>query len=177
MFGAYALFLYVVIIFKVGAVQISHELQKQLEKVVQGLGYEFWGMEMAQEGRRPILRFYIESPNGISHQDCQLVSRQVEAFLEVELSEQTSFCLEVSSPGADRRLFNLNQCARYVGCTVLLKLIASVQDRKNYTGVLLRTTQAEIELHVDGVGAVAFSFSNVSRASLVPDFSKSRTVQ
>lgn len=157
--------------------QISYELQTQLEKVIQGLGYEFWGLEMAQEGRRSVLRIYIESPKGIGHQDCQLVSRQLDAFLEVELNQETSFYLEVSSPGADRRLFTLAQCERYLGHGVMLKLMAPIQDRKRYSGVLLRTTETEIELHVDGLGAVSLPFSNVQKANLVPDFSKPKTLQ
>ena len=71
---------------------------------VVGLGYELVDLEYFAQGKHSILRVYIDCPKGISLDDCEVVSRQLDSVLDVE-SEliRGAYTLEVSSPGLDRK--------------------------------------------------------------------------
>ena len=55
------------------------------------------------DGRRGVLRLYIDRAGGVTVDDCQRVSEQVGALLDVEDPLPGAYNLEVSSPGFDRR--------------------------------------------------------------------------
>jgi ribosome maturation factor RimP len=80
-------------------------LEEMIAPVVVSLGCEFWGMEYLTQGRYTTLRIFIDAPKGVSLDDCEKVSRQVSAILDVEDPIQGEYTLEVSSPGMDRPLY------------------------------------------------------------------------
>lgn len=112
--------------------------------VVQALGFDFWGCELAQAGRHPCLRIYIDSEKGISLEDCALVSRQVGALLEVEDPLQGAYQLEVSSPGLERPLFNETHYQRFIDSKVKIKLRIPQNGRRNFTGLLKAVNEGKI---------------------------------
>ena len=94
-----------------------------LRPVVEGLGYEFWGIEYRSTGRHVLLRLFIDdADDGISVEDCEKVSRQVSGVLDVEDPIQGEYTLEVSSPGMDRPLFRPEHYRAWVGHMVQIKL-------------------------------------------------------
>jgi ribosome maturation factor RimP len=99
--------------------EILHNL---IEPVVESLGCELWGLEYLTQGRYTTLRIFIDGPNGVSLDDCEKVSRQVSAVMDVEDPIDGEYTLEVSSPGMDRPLYTAAHYARYLGETVNLRL-------------------------------------------------------
>ena len=92
------------------------QLEDILQPVVEGLGYEFWGIEFRSQGHHSLLRVFIDdAENGIGVDDCEKVSRQISGVMDVEDPIQTEYTLEVSSPGMDRPLFRLEQYEAFVG--------------------------------------------------------------
>ena len=85
------------------------KMRKLLEPTVEDLGYELIHIELAGQGRDTVLRLYIDAPGGIQIDDCESVSRQVSALLDVEDPMNTGYLLEVSSPGLDRPLVKPDQ--------------------------------------------------------------------
>ncbi len=83
--------------------KISPALQERLEKLIDSMGYGFVGVEILSQGRQMLFRLYIDTPTGVTLDDCARVSRQVSAMLDVEDLFQGKYTLEVSSPGIDRR--------------------------------------------------------------------------
>ena len=75
-----------------------------LQPVVEGLGYVLWEVEYAAGRGSPVLRLYIDSPEGITVDDCERVSRAVSERLDAEDPLPGQYTLEVSSPGFDRPL-------------------------------------------------------------------------
>ena len=128
---------------------IQAELLNLLRPGVEALGFELWGLEYNAGGKRPMLRIYIESDNGISVDDCAAVSRQVSGIMDVEDPIKSEYTLEVSSPGVDRPLFDLSQYQRYVGHKIKLKLRYPFEGQRNYTGVLAGIEEEDIVLQVD----------------------------
>nr|WP_228349996.1 ribosome maturation factor RimP [Flagellatimonas centrodinii] len=150
---------------------LEGRLQTLLEPVVEGLGYELVLLEFQGTGRAAILRLYIDSPGGIAVGDCERVSREVAATLDVEDPITTAYQLEVSSPGLDRPLVTPSHYQRFIGEQVKVQLIAPRDNRRKWLGVLVAASDAEIEIAA-AEGRVTLSYAEIERARLVPDFDR-----
>jgi ribosome maturation factor RimP len=127
-------------------------LQALLEPVVTALGYELVGIEQVTGGRRGLVRLYIDHPPGITVADCERVSRQVSAVLDVEDPIAGGYVLEVSSPGLDRPLYTLAHYERFAGHRARLKLRTPLAgNQHNVTGTLLGLDEDKVVMNVDGV--------------------------
>lgn len=144
-------------------VQQVHQL---IEPAVTALGYELWGVELVSQGRHSTLRVYIESPDGISVDDCATVSHQVSGVLDVEDPIQSRYTLEVSSPGMDRPLFTLEQYRQYVGASIKLRLRVPFEGRRNFSGILTAVEGDDIVLHVDDEEYV-LPMESIDKANIV----------
>jgi len=121
------------------------------------------------QGRRSVLRLYIDGPEGVSVDACALVSHQVSGILDVEDPIAGEYTLEVSSPGWDRPLFQMAQYERYVGSEMLLRLVAPLNARRRYKGVLQRIDGDVLVVLVDGQ-EVNIPYAQIDKGNLVPNF-------
>lgn len=133
---------------------------------VQALGLELWGVELLQQGRYSLLRVYIEREEGVTIEDCEKVSRQVSALLDVEDPIAGEYTLEVSSPGVDRPLFSVEQYAKYVGSEVNLKLRRAVDGRRKFKGQIIKVSGDIVGLLVEGT-EYDLEYSDIEKASIV----------
>lgn len=133
---------------------------------VQALGLELWGVELLQQGRYSLLRIYIEREEGVTIEDCEKVSRQVSALLDVEDPIAGEYTLEVSSPGVDRPLFSVEQYAKYVGSEVNLKLRRAVDGRRKFKGQIIKVSGDIVGLLVEGT-EYDLEHSEIEKASIV----------
>ena len=92
----------------------KERLIELLEPPLAALGFELADLD-AHLGRRGLLRIFIDREGGVTLDDCERVSEQLGAWLDVEDPLPGSYVLEVSSPGFDRRLRTLAHFARFVG--------------------------------------------------------------
>lgn len=148
--------------------QAPAHVQALLAPVIQALGYELVGIEYLSQGRGAVLRVYIDSPTGISADDCKRVSHQVSGVLDVEDPIAGSYDLEVSSPGLDRPLFTAEQFARFVGHKARIRLSVPLDGRRNFSGVLEGVEDNAVLVEEDGV-QFCLSLSAIDKARLVPD--------
>jgi ribosome maturation factor RimP len=144
----------------------ERQIADLLEPTITALGLELWGVEHISQGRHSVLRIYIDNPDGISIEDCERVSRQVSAVLDVEDPIAGEYNLEVSSPGADRRLFSLEQFNLYVGNEVSVRLRTPIEGRRKLQGRISEVTENTVCLEVDGV-IYQCPFEAVEKANLV----------
>ena len=140
-----------------------------LEPAVNVLGCELVGIEFIPQGRRSLLRIYIDKEDGVTIDDCSDVSHQVSGVLEVEDPIREQYTLEVSSPGLDRPLFSPEQFARFVGETVQLSLFAPREGRRKFKGRILGVEGAMVTIEQDG-NEVTLEHGNIAKARLVPDY-------
>jgi ribosome maturation factor RimP len=140
-----------------------------IQPLVEDLGYEFVGLEYSSNPKNPVLVLYIDHSDGIRVEDCEAVSREVAALLDVEDPIQGHYTLEVSSPGLDRPLFTLDQFERFSGEEVQLTAFAPVDGRRKFKGRILGTEEGAVRLDQDG-SEVSLEFSNIAKARLVPDY-------
>ncbi len=139
-----------------------------LEPPVQALGYELVDLE-ARIGGNGLLRLYIDRDDGIDLDDCERVSRQLSAFLDVEEPLPGSYTLEVSSPGLDRPLRTVEHFERFIGHEAKIRLAVAQQGRRNFKGRLCGIEDARIVIEVDGQ-PWRLALADIATAHLVPDF-------
>ncbi|MEK9648381.1 MAG: ribosome maturation factor RimP [Gammaproteobacteria bacterium] len=122
------------------------ELSEMLEPAITALGYTLWGIEYVPQGKHSLLRVYLDKEGGIDIEDCAQASRQISSILDVEDPISGEYTLEVSSPGIDRVLFNLDQFREYLGWYVQLRLTENFENRRKFAGQLKAIVDDEIVL-------------------------------
>jgi len=145
------------------------QLQAMLAPVIESLGYQCWGIEFISQGRHSLLRVYIDHANGILIDDCEAVSRQVSAVLDVEDPISSEYTLEVSSPGMDRPLFTLEQFAKHVGEQVKIKLRSPFEGRRNFQGLLRSVEGQDVVVLVDD-HEFLLPIDLIDKANIIPRF-------
>ena len=128
----------------------EQQIADLLEPTINAMKLQLWGVEHISQGRYSVLRIYIENADGISIEDCEQVSRQVSAVLDVEDPIAGEYTLEVSSPGADRRLFTVEQFEQFIGSEVDVRLKTPLEGRRKFKGQLAGVTGEQVLLQVDG---------------------------
>ena len=133
---------------------MDHAIRKQrlielLEPPVEALGYELVDLDF-RVGRRGLLRIFIDKEKGVNLADCELVSRQLSAFLDVEDPLPGRYVLEVSSPGLDRPLRTLEHFRRFRDCRAKVRLREPRESRRMLNGRLLGIREESIVMDVDG---------------------------
>jgi ribosome maturation factor RimP len=143
-------------------------VQALLERVVERMGYELVGVEYVHQHGRSILRIYIDKAEGVTVHDCQMVSEQVGALLDVEDPLRRAYYLEVSSPGIERPLFTREQFARFIGRRARVRTSLAIEGRRNFVGVIARVDSEVVLLLPDG-HLVALAVPQIEKARLVPE--------
>lgn len=146
------------------------EIAALLAPTVASMQLELLGVEFAPSGAHALLRLYIDAPaRAVTVDDCEAVSREVSAVLDVEDPIASHYTLEVSSPGIDRPLFTAAQFARYRGEQVKLALHVPVGGRRRVQGAILAVDGEDIVLRV-GEEDLRLQHANIDKARLVPDW-------
>jgi ribosome maturation factor RimP len=110
---------------------------------------------------------YIDREGGVTLDDCQRVSEQIGALLDVEDPLPGSYVLEVSSPGFDRRLRTLGHFERFRGENAKIELKDARDGRRRFTGKLVGVEASEVLLEVDGE-LTRLPFGDIAVARLAP---------
>lgn len=149
------------------AALLRERLVALIEPLLARLGYELIELDYVPARGRGVLRIFIDRPEGVGLDDCERVSREVSAALDVEDPIPTGYLLEVSSPGEDRVLRTRAHFDRFVGSRVHVELTAPREGRRRYTGVLRSVSDEAIALEVDQQPVIV-PFRELGRARLAP---------
>jgi ribosome maturation factor RimP len=123
-------------------------VREAAERVARSEGMEVVDVEW-KVGKQRFLRIYIDKPEGISHADCQVVSEQLSAILDVEdLVPGPAYILEVSSPGLDRKLTRPADFDRFVGRLARISTSEPVGEAKFFEGRLAGFADGVVKLTV-----------------------------
>jgi len=154
--------------------RVSPGIESVIEPVVSGLGYEFVGAQYGQAENGQTLRVYIDTENGVVVEDCVTVSKQLSAVLDVEDTIKSAYQLEVSSPGVDRPLFNIEQFSKQLSEVVKVKMAVAVDGRRNFKGQLVSAEGEVVIVEVDGID-YRLPVSDIEEAHLVANISRAKT--
>ena len=153
----------------------ADEIAALLAPTVESLGLELLGIEYLPAPGGATVRLYIDVPaadaasRSVGIEDCETVSREVSAQLDVADPISGNYTLEVSSPGLDRPLFGAAQFARFVGETAKETLKLPQDGRRRLQGEVLRVDGSTIAFAVDNA-EVEIDAANIDKAKLVPDW-------
>ena len=150
--------------------KIDPILRERLDVLINAMGCELVGYELLPQGRQVMFRIYIDGPHGVTLDDCSKVSRQISAMMDVEDPIKEQYVLEVSSPGIDRPLFEVEHYRKYIGKRVRIRLYSAINQRRQYKGILQRVEGEDIYLLVDDSALeVKLPFSSIEKANLIGD--------
>lgn len=149
--------------------QATNRLQAIIEPSVSALGYELVGVEYLPQGRHSVLRIFVDSEAGITVDDCEKVSRQISAVLDVEDPIKGQYTLEVSSPGLDRPLFTPEHYERFAGHQVKLRLHQPLEGQRKFKGLLQGMDGDEVVVEVEG-GELRVLPDEIEKANLIPQW-------
>ncbi len=137
------------------------------ERVGRSEDVEIVDVELLGSGRSRVLRLYIDRPDGVTLEHCELISRQVGTILDVEdVVPGGSYHLEVSSPGVERKLSKPKDFERFVGQKARIVLREPVEDRRRWEGKLAGFASGVVTLETEPGHEVRFDLSLVEKANL-----------
>jgi len=101
--------------------ELSENVEKEIEKIVSSEGLELVHIDYHRQGRGFLLRVDIDKEGGVTLDDCQNISQQVSAMLDVEDVIPAEYELQVSSPGLDRKFYRDADYQKFLGRLVRVK--------------------------------------------------------
>lgn len=140
----------------------ANDRESWLRDTLRGLGYELVDMEMSRGG---LMRLFIDSPAGITVEDCARVSNHLTRAFAVEGIDYER--LEISSPGLDRPLKRLEDYERFAGSVATVKLKLPRKGQRRFEGRVVGVEDGEVVLEIGGERQ-RFAFGDIDRARLVP---------
>ncbi|PIE03850.1 MAG: ribosome maturation factor RimP [Acidobacteria bacterium] len=115
----------------------TQELEVKLEKILLEEHVELVCLEFKKQGKSWLLRVFIDTPDGVTLDDCERVSRRISDYLDEADPIEQAFSLEVSSPGIDRPLVKPKHFERFTGERIQIKLYRATNGKKAITGKLV----------------------------------------
>lgn len=147
---------------------VVDQIRHLLDPILASFGLTLWDLEFQRQGPQWLLRIYIDRESGVTLSDCESVSRDLSAALDVEDIIPHSYSLEVSSPGLDRTLSKPEHFARFSGSTVRIKVYLPIDGQKVFQGRLLGLSETGMVKVEFAAGTVMeFGMSAITKASLV----------
>jgi len=148
---------------------IEARVQEIAERVAIDHGLELVHAEVAGPDNKPIVRVFIDKPQGVTHDDCSAVSTHLGTILDVEDFIHASYTLEVSSPGLERGLYKRADYERFSGSDAKLKTRQPINGQRNFRGRLLGLEGDEVIFDDRTNGRVQIPLDIITKANLEVD--------
>lgn len=149
---------------------IIERVEAILKPIIEKNGFELVDVEFLKEGPNRYLRVYADKDNGITIDDCEIISRALEAELEKDDFIPQAYILEVSSPGIDRILKKDFEYIKYKGRQVEIKLFKPVDKVKLYQGELVGLNNGAIVIKNENNEEISFDKKDVAVCRLAVVF-------
>jgi len=145
-------------------------IEKILARATEREGLELVHWEAVGPRNKLVLRVYIDKPGGVNHGDCETISNQISASLDVEDLIPGSYTLEVSSPGIERGLYKPADYERFAGERVRLRIAEPIKGQRNFRGKLAGIANGNVALVADGVGLIEIPYDKIVKANIEFEF-------
>ncbi len=149
-----------------GTEHVIAAIEKYAVSVLDSMGIELVEVQFRREGYGWVLRLYIDREQGLTLDDCAVVSREISTWLDVEELIEHAYHLEVSSPGLERPLKKIEDFERFIGRKARIKLREPLNEQKVFIGIIDKVDQETLVLVVEEK-PVSLLIDNISRARLV----------
>jgi len=153
-------------------ISIAERVYELAERVAIDHGLELVHSEIAGPENKPIVRVFIDKPQGVTHEDCAKVSLHLGTILDVEDFIHASYTLEVSSPGLERGLYKRADYERFAGSDAKMKTRLPINGQRNFRGRLLGVDGNEVLFDDRTNGKVKIPLEIIKEAKLEVDVSE-----
>jgi len=150
---------------------IAERVYKLAEQVAIDHGLELVHCEVAGPENKPIVRVFIDKPQGVTHDDCSEVSLHLGTILDVEDFIHASYTLEVSSPGLERGLYKRSDYERFAGSDAKMKTRLPINGQRNFRGRLLGVEGNDVLFDDRTNGKVRVPLDIIKQANIEVDVS------
>ncbi len=148
---------------------IAERIEEIAGQVAIDHGVELVHAEVAGPDNKPIVRVFIDKPNGVTHEDCSEVSLQLGTILDVEDFIHSSYTLEVSPPGLERGLYKRADYERFAGSQAKLKTRQPIGGQRNFRGTLSGVEGEDLIFEDRTSGRVLIPLQLITKANLEVD--------
>ena len=152
-----------------GNESIAERVQELAERVAIDHGLELVHAEVAGPENKPIVRIFIDKPQGVTHEDCSEVSMHLGTILDVEDFIHASYTLEVSSPGLERGLYKRADFERFAGSNAKMKTRQPIDGQRNFRGRLIGVDGNDVIFEDRTSGHVRVPLDTITKANLEVD--------
>ena len=129
---------------------IENQVESVIKEKIEDLGYELYDVEYAKEAKNFFLRIYIDNKNGISLNDCERVSNEINDILDKSNIISEQYFLEVSSPGIEKVLRKDKHLQDNIGEEVEVRLFKKDDNgNKIYIGILKSYDDKNIKIETN----------------------------
>lgn len=149
--------------------KIEEKIEILIEPKIQELGYNLYDVEYAKEGKEYYLRIYIDKASGISLEDCELVSNNINDLLDKADYIKEQYFLEVSSPGIERVLKKDKHLKNNIEAKIQIKLFKPLDGKKQYEGILNEFDNEFIKIQI-GSQIYEIERSNIGQIKTIFDW-------
>ena len=149
--------------------KIEDKVYDLINEPIQNLNLSIYDIEYVKEGSNWYLRIYIDKDGIIDINDCETVSRLIDPMLDDANIIKSAYCLEVSSPGIERNLRNLEHFERYKGEEVEVSLFKAYEKQKVLTGVLQNADEKNLTIKVED-NEITLNRKDISKVKLIYNF-------
>ena len=135
--------------------KIEENISQLVKASVEKLGYELYDVEYRKQGKDYYITIYIDSENGITLEDCEKTSNELDEILDKADLIKEQYFLEISSPGLERTIRTDEHLQKAIGKEIEITLYTKIDNKKQYIGVLKAynensiTIQNEEEKEID----------------------------
>ena len=145
----------------------TNRVEQMVKPMLKELGFELVQVQLLGK-KNPCLQVMAEpiSDRSMSIADCESISHTLSTLLDVEDLMPSSYTLEVSSPGLDRPLVNLDHYERFKGHDALIETSTIIDGSKKFRAHILGVKGGNILLQVSDEEKV-FAFNDIKKAKLV----------
>ncbi|HYY58439.1 MAG TPA: ribosome maturation factor RimP [Pyrinomonadaceae bacterium] len=152
-----------------GQASIEDRVREIAERACTEHGLELVHAEVAGPEGKPILRIFIDKPEGVTHEDCTRVSQHVDTILDVEDFIHSPFTLEVSSPGLERGLYKRADYERFIGREAKVKTRVAIDGQRNFRGRIEGIEDDRLVFEDKTSGRVILPLETIAKANLEVD--------
>jgi len=150
---------------------ITEKVRDLAIPILDSFDLELFDIELQKGGNRRILRIFIDKKEGgVTLDDCQRASREIEVLLDVKDVVPGSYVLEVSSPGINRPIRSEYEFQKYAGSKIKVKLLTKISDQKIFIGIDRGVDAESLRLEIEPGKEMLIPMKQIVKANLEADF-------
>ncbi len=133
-------------------------------------GVRLWDVRFEKEGAGWYLRIVIDKDGGVNIDDCERISRKLDKLLDEADPIDTSYCLEVSSPGIERELLKKEHFEQFLGQEVWVRFIRAVDGERDFYGILTSYDNGTVTIRPTEDTEITFETNETSFVRVVDHY-------